>query len=102
MERLEAMFFALAMERDGGTSNLAWRMLSIQMLSMFSSLVNRPLEAQNVLSLASSDNKANRSRITSWLSHTFQMALSLTLYFWARAFLLEAFVLLSFEMISQC
>jgi hypothetical protein len=68
---------------------------------MFSSSVNHPLEAQNVLSLTSSDNKANRSRIASWLSHTFQMAPSLTLYFQARVFLIEAFVLLSFEMISQ-
>jgi hypothetical protein len=68
---------------------------------MFSSLVNHPLEVQNVLSLTSSDNKANRSRIASWLSHTFQMAPSLTLYFRVKAFLLEAFVLFSFEMISQ-
>jgi hypothetical protein len=28
-ERLEAMFFALVMARDGGTGSLAWRMLSI-------------------------------------------------------------------------
>jgi hypothetical protein len=68
---------------------------------MFSSLVNHPLEVQNVLSLTSSDNKANRSRIASWLSHTFQMVPSLTLYFRVKAFLLEAFVLFSFEMISQ-
>jgi hypothetical protein len=31
MEKLEAMLFALAMARDGETSNLAQRMLSIQM-----------------------------------------------------------------------
>jgi hypothetical protein len=31
MERLEAMFFALAMAKDGETGNLARRMLSIQM-----------------------------------------------------------------------
>jgi hypothetical protein len=68
---------------------------------MSSSLINHPMEAQNVLSLASSDNKANRSRIAFRLSHTFQMTPSLTLYFWARAFLFGAFVLLNFEMILQ-
>jgi hypothetical protein len=101
MERLEAMIFALAMARDGGTGSLAQHMLSIRMQSMFSSLVNRPMEARNVFSLTSSDNKADRSKIASWLSHTFWMAPSLTLYFQARALLLEAFVLLSFKMISQ-
>ena len=56
MERLEGMLFALAMSRDGGTDSLAWHILSIHMYSMSSSSVNRPMEAPNVLSLASSDN----------------------------------------------
>ena len=49
-----------------------------------SSSINRPTEAQNVLSIASLDNKANRSRVTSQLSHTFRIAPSLTMY--CRAF----------------
>jgi hypothetical protein len=69
---------------------------------MSSSSVNHPMEAQNVLSLASLDNKADRSKIASWLSHTFRMAPSLTQNSQAKTLLLEAFVLLSFEMILQC
>jgi hypothetical protein len=99
MESLEAMLFALAMVRDGGTGSLAWHMLSIQMQSMSSSSVNCSTKARNVFSLAFLDNKADRSRIASWLSHTFQMAPSLMLYSRAKALLFGAFILLSFEMI---
>jgi hypothetical protein len=101
MDNVEAILFAFAMARDGGTGSLAWRMLSIQMYNVSSSSVNRPTEALKVFCLASSESKANRSRIESHFSQTFRIAPSLTSYSRARARLLGRFVLLSFEMISQ-
>jgi hypothetical protein len=68
---------------------------------MFSSSINHPTEAQNVLSSTSSNNNVDYSTIASRLSHTFRMAPLLTLYFQAKALLLGAFVLLSFKMIWQ-
>jgi hypothetical protein len=101
MDNVEAILFAFAMARDGGTWSLARRMLSIQMYNIFSSLVNRPTEVLKVFSLASSESKADRSRIESCFSQTFQIAPLLTSYSRTRARLLGGFVLLSFEMISQ-
>ncbi len=100
MDNVEAIFFAFAMVRDGGTGNLARRMLSIQMYNISSSSVNRPTEALKVFCLAFLESKADRSRIESRFSQTFRIAPSLTSYSHARARLLEGFVLLSFEMIS--
>jgi hypothetical protein len=62
----------------------------------FGETTNRGLK---VFFLASSDIKADPSRICSHLPHTFLIALSLTLYSRVIALLLGAFVLLSFAMI---
>ncbi len=101
MDNVEAIFFAFAMARDGGTGSLTRRMLSIQMYNISSSLVNHPTEALKVFCLASSKSKVNRSRIESCFSQTFRIAPSLTSYSCAKARLLGGFVLFSFEMISQ-
>jgi len=97
MDNVEAILFAFAMARDGGTGSLARHMLSIQMYNISSSSVNRPIEALKVFYLASSESKANRSRIESCFSQTFWIAPSLTSYSRAKACLLRGFVLLSFE-----
>ncbi len=97
MDNVEAIFFAFAMARDGGTGSLARHMLSIQMYNISSSSVN----LLKVFCLASSKSKTNRSRIESRFSQTFQIAPSLTSYSRVRARLLRGFVLLSFDMISQ-
>ncbi|CAK9197992.1 unnamed protein product [Sphagnum troendelagicum] len=89
------------MARDGGTGSLAQHMLSIKMYNISSSSVNRPTEALKVFCLASSESKADRSRIESRFSQTFRIAPSLTSYSCVRARLLGGFVLFSFEMISQ-
>ncbi len=101
MDNVEAILFAFAMARDGGTGSLAWRMLSIQMYNISSSSVNHPTEALKVFYLVSSESKADRSRIESRFSQTFWIVPSLTSYSHARARLLGGFVLLNFEMISQ-
>ncbi len=86
MDNVEAILFAFAMARDGGTGSLARRMLSIQMYNISSSLVNRPTEALKVFCLVSSESKADRSRIESRFSQTFRIAPSLTSYSHAKAF----------------
>ncbi len=101
MDNVEAILFAFTMARDGGTGNLARRMLSIQMYNISSSSVDRPTEALKVFCLTSSESKADRSRIEFRFSQTFRIAPSLTSYSRARARLLGGFVLFSFEMISQ-
>jgi len=68
MDNVEAILFAFAMARDGGTGSLAWRMLSIQMYNITSSSVNRPIEALKVFCLVSLESKADRSRIESRFS----------------------------------
>jgi len=101
MDNVEAILFTFAMARDGDTGSLAQRMLLIQMYNISSSLVNHPTEALKVFYLASSESKADHSRIESHFSQTFHIAPLLTSYSCARAHLLGGFVLLSFEMISQ-
>jgi len=101
INNVEAILFAFTMARDGNTGSLARRMLSIQMYNISSSLVSCPTEALKVFCLASSESKADRSRIESHYSQTFWIAPSLTSYSRARARLLGGFVLLSFEMILQ-
>ncbi len=101
MDNVEAILFTFAMVRDGDIGSLARRMLSIQMYNISSSSVNHPTEALKVFCLASSESKADCSRIESCFSQTFRIAPSLTLYSRARAHLLGGFVLLNFEMISQ-
>jgi hypothetical protein len=49
MDNVEAILFAFAMAKDGGTGSLAQRMLSIQMYNISSSSVNRPTKAQGLL-----------------------------------------------------
>jgi hypothetical protein len=102
MDNVEAILFAFAMARDGGIRSLAQHMLLIQMYNISSTSVNHPTEALKVLCLAFLESKADRSRIESRFSQTFRIALSLTSYSRARARVLGGFVLLSFEMISQC
>jgi len=68
MDNVEAILFAFAMARDGGTGSLARCMLSIQMYNIFSSSVNRPIEVLKVFCLASSESKADRSIIESRFS----------------------------------
>jgi hypothetical protein len=63
MDNVEAILFAFAMARDGGTRSLAQHMLSIQMYYISSSSVNHPTEALKVFCLASSESKADCSRI---------------------------------------
>jgi hypothetical protein len=101
MDNVEAILFAFAMAKDGGTGSLARHMLSIQMYNISSSLVNHPTEILKVFCLASSESKADRSRIESHFSQTFRIAPSLTSYSHTRTRLLGGFVLLSFEMILQ-
>jgi hypothetical protein len=68
MDNVEAILFAFAMARDGGTRSLAQYMLSIQMYYISSSSVNRPTEALKVFCLAFSESKADSSRIESCFS----------------------------------
>jgi hypothetical protein len=68
MDNVEAILFTFAMARDGGTRSLAQYMLSIQMYYISSSSVNHPTEALKVFCLASSESKADSSRIESCFS----------------------------------
>jgi hypothetical protein len=63
MDNVEAILFAFAMAKNGNTRSLARHMLSIQMYNISSSSVNRPTEALKVFCLASSESKADLSRI---------------------------------------
>lgn len=101
IDKFDAMFLALAMERDEGIGRLSQRMLSIQTYSISSSSVNHSAGAATVCSLACSVKREDRGRIPLRFSQTFRTALSLTPYSLAKALLLGADVLLSCEIISQ-
>lgn len=97
---VDAISFAFAIARDGGTWSLKRRMLSIHMYNFYSSSNNCLTEALKVICLVSSENKADCPRMKSCLFHIFVTTASLISYSRAKARLLWGFSFLSFEMIS--
>jgi hypothetical protein len=97
---LYAISFALAIAKEGGTSKLAQHMPSIQRWNKSYSLVNRPIEVQNMYVLVSLDTHVVCYSIFSQLSRVFKMAPLITKYSCHNAYLLNFAFIFSFNFAS--